>query len=149
MAEAVRIDDLEYHDGSSKLKGEFGLVVTASSEDSDELLEILMDHLPEFLELFIRKNSEYGENAQTLGAKGQFADIWRKIGKLKTGLWDDKEHLLTSESVDEILLDLIGHCFLTLRMRGRAVTEKAEETLRLREAKRPQIADDDPDDLFD
>ena len=39
--------------------------------------------------------------------------------KLRTGMWDGDEHLLTSESVDEILLDMIGHCFLTLRMRSR------------------------------
>lgn len=83
----------------------------------EQFERILRTSLPEFLDLFAAKNREYGNNADTLGPKGQFADIWRKIAKLKTGLWDDREEDLESESVDQILLDLIGHCFLTLDMR--------------------------------
>ena len=69
----------------------------------------------EFVELFEQKNKDYGDdNANILGPKGQFADIWRKIGKLKRAMWDGQS--LTGEQPEEILMDLIGHCFLTIDM---------------------------------
>jgi hypothetical protein len=90
--------------------------------DGARLREIVLDELPIFLELFARKNREYGDgNSDVLGPKGQFSDIWRKIAKLKTGMWDGREDQLTSEGVDEILRDLIGHCFLALSQRRRGV----------------------------
>ena len=85
------------------------------------------------LDLFIKKNAEYGSGEQSsgtyLGARGQFADIWRKIGKLKIGLWDGNEAQLTTESVDEILRDMIGHCFLALQLRALDRKIKAEAQL--------------------
>ena len=108
------------------------LLVSLNGDETDELRNILLQQLPEFLDLFIRKNREYGENAQTLGPKGQFADIWRKIAKLKTGLWEGKEDQLTSEGVDEILRDLIGHCLLTLSMRSREREERAKVKKKVR-----------------
>lgn len=95
------------------------VVIALQGGETKEMRDILTIQMPLFLELFIQKNKEYGENAQTLGPRGQFADIWRKIAKLKTGLWDGEEDKLTSEGVDEILRDLIGHCFLILSMRDR------------------------------
>lgn len=95
--------------------------VVVQPNDSAQLRNILIEQLPEMLRLFIKKNGEYGagdaSSGTMLGQRGQFADIWRKIGKLKTGIWDGNEGQLVTESVDEILRDLIGHCFLTLTMR--------------------------------
>jgi hypothetical protein len=54
------------------------------------------------------------ENADVLGIPGQFAEIWRKIWKLKRAMWDGEE--LVNESAREVLLDLIGHCFLAIDM---------------------------------
>jgi hypothetical protein len=54
------------------------------------------------------------ENADVLGIPGQFAEIWRKIWKLKKGMWDGVT--LVNEPVREILLDLIGHAFLAIDM---------------------------------
>lgn len=79
--------------------------------------------LPKWLEHFQRKNADYSspragtgdlevEPHTVLGTAGQFADIWRKVWKLKKALWDKQS--LTGEQPDEILFDLIGHCFLTL-----------------------------------
>lgn len=97
--------------------------------ETEQFREIMLQHLPAFVRLFAEKNAEYGAGQQAsgtaLGVKGQFADIWRKIGKLKTALWDDNEAALTSEGVDEILLDLIGHAFLTLWMRADTVRNAA------------------------
>lgn len=57
------------------------------------------------------------ENHRVLGIRGQFADVWRKIGKLKNALWEGRT--LIGEQPREILMDLIGHCFLTIAMMDR------------------------------
>lgn len=72
--------------------------------------------VPAWLENFRRKASDYNstdlEPHTILGERGQFADIWRKVWKLKKALWDGEK--LTGEQPEEILEDLISHCFLTL-----------------------------------
>ena len=114
------------------------LSVELDGSETGELHDILTVHLKDFLDLFIRKNKEYGENAQTLGPRGQFSDMYRKMIKLRTGMWDGDEHLLTSESVDEILLDMIGHCFLTLRMRESARRDDLLANFKLEEGFTPE-----------
>ncbi|QPL15068.1 hypothetical protein SEA_HAUNTER_54 [Microbacterium phage Haunter] len=110
-----------------------GVLISFNGHESDQLHDILAEHLPDMLDLFIKKNAEYGSGEQSsgtyLGARGQFADIWRKIGKLKIGLWDGNEAQLTTESVDEILRDMIGHCFLALQLRALERKIKAEAAL--------------------
>ena len=90
--------------------------------DSQELRNIATQLMPEFLHLFAQKNKDYGNNAQELGLRGQFADIWRKIAKLKKSMWDGEELLF--EGTDEVIMDLIGHLFLSLNMLR--VKEEAE-----------------------
>lgn len=72
--------------------------------------------LPEFWGRFAEKAADYNdngnENHRQLGVRGQFADIWRKIGKLKKALWEGRQ--LVGEQPREILMDLIAHCFLTI-----------------------------------
>jgi hypothetical protein len=73
--------------------------------------------VPIWLKGFERKARDYNSKATGwephtfLGVKGQFADIWRKVGKLKKALWDDE--LLEGEQPLEIIDDLISHLFLT------------------------------------
>lgn len=96
---------------------------TLWGDESDEMLEIIAGHLPQWADLFARKNAEYQDNnggAFTLGERGQFSDMYRKMIKLKAALWDGNEGQLSTESVEEILMDMIGHCLLTLEMRRRA-----------------------------
>jgi hypothetical protein len=62
------------------------------------------------------------ENADVLGIPGQFAEIWRKVWKLKRGMWDGAT--LVNEGVREILLDMIGHCFLAIDMLDRLKGEE-------------------------
>lgn len=82
--------------------------------------------MPEFWEQFARKAADYNdnenENHRALGVRGQFADIWRKIGKLKKALWEGRS--LAGEQPREILLDLIAHCFLTIAMIDREDPKK-------------------------
>jgi hypothetical protein len=75
---------------------------------------ILDDLVPEWEVLFARRNADYGDGAAVLGIRGQYSDMNRKMTKLKRSLWDGYQ--LTGEQPREILMDLIGHCFLTIDM---------------------------------
>jgi len=67
----------------------------------------------EWMELFLSKARDYGENEHTdLGLAGQYADMSRKFRKLRRALWEGKQ--LAGEQPPEILMDLIGHCWITL-----------------------------------
>lgn len=98
-----------------KLEHTIRVDVTFPHDTSHQVQQVTED-FREFIQLFDQKSREYGsENAFVLGSAGQFADIWRKIGKLKTALWDKKPEQLTSEGTEEIIHDLMGHLFLTLQ----------------------------------
>jgi hypothetical protein len=77
---------------------------------SEDARRIVLEVLPATLELFLRKNAEYGVDEFSLGPKAEFVRIWNKVRKLKAGLWDSQE--LEFEQVSEILDDLIGHLLL-------------------------------------
>lgn len=95
------------------------MVFRISDEDWERLgpqaRRLISELIPMFVGRFVEKSLHYGDtNANVLGPAGQFADIWRKIGPLRRALWEGVE--LTQEGPDEICLDLIGHCFLTIDM---------------------------------
>lgn len=73
---------------------------------------ILEEVIPEVVELFLNKSNDYKNAHESLGPKAQYVDLHRKMGKLKSALWDGQE--LQYEQVDEILMDLAGHVFLAL-----------------------------------
>lgn len=100
-----------------------GITYVMQSNDSPELYAIVTQHMPQWADLFARKNADYGDGAKVLGVRGQYADINRKMLKLKRALWDGE--LLEFEGADEVIMDLIGHLFLTLYMiRFREDTER-------------------------
>ena len=61
---------------------------------------------------FLGKQVDYGDRANDLGLDGQYAELHRKFIKLRRAMWEG--HELTQESLKEVLLDLIGHGFLSL-----------------------------------
>ena len=79
---------------------------------TDEAELIINELLPEWWSQFKAKNKEYVTHDDDLGMRGQYADIHRKMKKLRNALWDGKP--LTHEQPREVVLDLIGHLFLTL-----------------------------------
>lgn len=88
-------------------------------EEGSDFIYIMQQLIPEWAAHFDRKHSDYLDKGgfephKVLGERGQFADIWRKIWKLKNAMWDGKE--LVAEGKREILLDLIGHCFLSIAL---------------------------------
>lgn len=97
----------------------------ARSESAQEMSatasRILNRLLPEWQDQFLKKNAGYGDMSRVLGARAQFVDIHRKVGKLQRALWDDQQ--IGPEDVREVTLDLVGHCFLLLDL----LTEEAKE----------------------
>lgn len=77
-----------------------------------DLKQIIGDHLLTWSDLFAFKNAGYGDMADDLGSRAQFVDINRKVKKLRRALW--LQQPLTGETEEEIVQDLIGHCFLML-----------------------------------
>lgn len=73
---------------------------------------IIEDLVPEWQQMFLEKNAGYGDMAKDLGVRGQYVDIHRKVGKLRRCMWNGEE--IGPESLREVLMDLIGHCFLTI-----------------------------------
>lgn len=74
--------------------------------------EIQPSRLGEWAALFVKKQADYGDGADDLGEAGQYAELHRKITKLRRALWEGME--LQNEPVREVLMDLIGHCFLSM-----------------------------------
>lgn len=75
--------------------------------------------MPEFWTHFANKAKDYNDSEgfephKVLGLAGQFAEIWRKVWKLKKSLWSREP--LIHEQPREVLLDMIGNCFLALAM---------------------------------
>lgn len=77
---------------------------TGKTEEARRCLEIAS----EALDLFVRKNADYGENEDDLGPASHYIDIHRKTKKLKRTLWYG--HDAQFEDSEEMLMDLIGNC---------------------------------------
>jgi hypothetical protein len=73
---------------------------------------ILRDIVPVVLNDFVIAGNDYRNAHDLLGIKGQFSDINRKFWKLYNAIWLDQP--LTREGVDQVVADIIGHCFLLL-----------------------------------
>lgn len=98
--------------------------------------------LPEWKEMFLRKNMDYGDFHITLGIAGQFVDMWRKIGKIRRSLWEGKP--LVGEQPDEVLFDLAAHCFLAALEYRRGNTRGDQPTLGPAGARPGTLGDNEP-----
>lgn len=99
--------------------GFYGPLVDRTAETAPTPPPALPEHvrwilgaIPTWSARFTEKSLDYGDAVNVLGARGQFADMHRKMGKLKRAMWDGEN--LTGEQPVEIVEDMIGHCFLTL-----------------------------------
>jgi hypothetical protein len=93
------------------------VTVTVDGTDGTPMLDRLMCHAEDALELFVTKHREYGpNNHHDLGTRAQFVDINRKTLKLRGALWDGADTSAWTEQPDEIARDLIGHCLLLLEL---------------------------------
>lgn len=97
------------------------ITITILNPPSEDASNVLGGLLHIWVKQFMSKNADYADDdlhtADLLGSMGQFAEIWRKVGKLYLGMWKKKE--LKHEGIVEILYDLIGHCFLAINYYGR------------------------------
>lgn len=90
---------------------------------------IIEDLVPEWAHMFVRKNLGYGEMHQDLGVKAQYVDMHRKVRKLKRALWDLQD--IGDETPREVLMDLIGHCFLTIALIDTEEEKKRVKTIQI------------------
>lgn len=104
--------------GEALIRGDY-LMIKVEDLDlmSPQGQRVITELLPVWLQEFARKNADYNSKdgfntAELLAEKGQFAELWRKMGKLKVALWDGQA--MNFEGEEEILRDMIGHCFLAL-----------------------------------
>lgn len=91
------------------------ITVASMTEQGKQIMEYV---LPDVVNLFLRKSNGYGgtESLPSLGLRGYFTDIYRKLPKLKLMVWDQHGAIDSNEfeSTEEILMDLIGSCLLML-----------------------------------
>lgn len=89
------------------------------AEEIGERARYMIEKLAaEALQKFAKASVHYGDAFQDdTGLKGQWCDIYRKIGPLKRALWEGK--MLTRESPRTICMDLIGHLLITVDMLDR------------------------------
>jgi hypothetical protein len=101
------VSKLNHQDGTVTLE-----FVNIPNEQARRIVESI---LPRVMELYLNKSKDYDGNVMALlklGPKASFVDLWRKIGKLKGALWDEKP--MVGEQADEILADCVGHILITL-----------------------------------
>lgn len=88
------------------------------SPETEQGQRIITEILPGAIELFLAKNKDYKiegiDIAATLGVRGQWSDMFRKIAKLKQEMWDQDGSGLQFETAEEVIRDLVGHCLLSL-----------------------------------
>jgi len=56
------------------------------------------------------KRPNYGDAFLELGAKGQFSEIWRKVKKLQTEVWEGQP--LVGETATQVAMEIIPHCLM-------------------------------------
>lgn len=87
--------------------------------DSD-LWRILNEYLPEIDARMRISGEHYGyETHNDLGLRGQYVDMYRKWCMLKRIMWEG--HKTTREPLREILMDMIGHCLLSVAVVDKGV----------------------------
>lgn len=91
------------------------LAAAASTHDSLPLA--YQDAAEEALARFAEAFAEYGDSSRDeTGLAGQWADLYRKIMKLKAPFWNGEAERLTRETEKVVLQDLIGHALLAIVM---------------------------------
>lgn len=88
-------------------------VTLGVSTPTTETAKRCLNHARLALDLFVERNKKYGESANRLGMRGQYADINRKVVLLERWIWDGVEPE-GSEGIVEVCEDLIGHLLLTI-----------------------------------
>lgn len=129
--EVVRYQCARYHnDPADGDRGDFGMPtlgtlmrpLLSGGKPNEVKQERVCDIMDEAQTLYRRKAAGYvtveGDLSDFLGVKAQFVDINRKFWRLKSMLWDEVVPMYpdagAGESVEEILMDFIGHAALTI-----------------------------------
>lgn len=110
LGKAVRgyISQGDYEEGMKSMPS----IVIDTPVRTPEASIIVGELMSEFIELFLAKNAKYKsvQDGYDLGDKGIIPDLNRKLGILKSRLWDGEDTV--GEDTDEVIQDMIGHLFL-------------------------------------
>jgi hypothetical protein len=87
--------------------------------DSPASQDIYLRLLPEWAERFALGQEKY-QDVEHLGPKGVFPDVNRKVGRLRSDIWEGRTPPEGAEPTREVILDLIGHLFLMLHLEDQA-----------------------------
>ena len=63
------------------------------------------------------KGADYQDDISPLGIRGCFANLFRKVMRLKSLIWDEREAKVTDETLEDTLLDLINYGIITELLR--------------------------------
>jgi len=89
----------------------------AEAEETSALPPVFEEIMDEAFKRFAEAYAEYDDSSkEETGLAGQWADLYRKIMKLKAPLWAGEKGRLTRENEKDVLCDLIGHSLLALEM---------------------------------
>jgi hypothetical protein len=103
------------------------VTVDLTTVKSESALHILQKIVPDVIDHFLSKNADYGDQHRTegLGPRGEFVGIHRKVYKLKRCLWDGQE--MNHEGAEQMLVELIGQCLITLDLLGLESVPQSDE----------------------
>lgn len=98
----------EYTNSGVEVRYPIDAIATEQARD-------IMDRIvPEWAEEFLRKNRKYKAVTNDLGPRGVFPDVNRKVGILKSRMWDGEPTV--GEPTREVIMDLVGHLLLMVHM---------------------------------
>jgi hypothetical protein len=100
------------------------ITVNADAMVTDTARAIINVHIPDILRMFLAKNRKYRRVGNSLGARGVFPDVHRKVGILKDRIWDQSD--VYGEPTVEVIDDLIGHLLLMRYMLIEGTLDVAE-----------------------
>ena len=78
------------------------------------------------MELFARKNADYGDTWRELGAEGVFVRWSDKRARLKTLLWDKKAAQVRDEPIRDTMRDAYVYNLMMIVLLDDAITERME-----------------------
>lgn len=109
----VYVDTVEVNTAEAREAVIQYFTISGAPVKTESARNIVENLIPEFLEHFLPKNADYGDQHRSgLGPRGEFVGLHRKMAKLEKAVWEGKQ--MNHEGPQEMLRDLIGTALLML-----------------------------------
>ena len=80
----------------------------------DEAIQRIVE---DCLTILHNKGNDYQDDITPLGMRGCFANLFRKVMRLKSLIWDEREAAVEDETLEDTILDLINYGIITELLR--------------------------------